>query len=57
LYYTSAGGRALIPEHAFGWLRFFRFGTSGLQELLAHVVGLSEHKHQFQLHKAPMNVV
>ena len=23
--------------------------------VLAHIVGLSEHEHQFQLHKAPMN--
>ena len=26
-----------------------------LKSVLAHVVGLSEHEHQFQLHKAPMN--
>jgi hypothetical protein len=26
-----------------------------LESVLAHVVGLSEHEHQFQLHKAPMN--
>jgi hypothetical protein len=26
-----------------------------LESMLAHVVGLSEHEHQFQLHKAPMN--
>ena len=27
----------------------------GFGSVLAHVVGLSEHEHQFQLHKAPMN--
>jgi len=26
-----------------------------LESVLAHVVGLREHGHQFQLHKAPMN--
>jgi hypothetical protein len=26
-----------------------------LESVLAHAVGLSEHEHQFQLHKAPMN--
>jgi len=26
-----------------------------LECALAHVVGLSEHENQFQLHKAPMN--
>jgi hypothetical protein len=26
-----------------------------MESVLAHVAGLSEHEHQFQLHKAPMN--